>query len=100
MDHAYAKVFRGTAFTSKSPQEVSIWEDCLFCLDAEGVIRSTLKPQNHDYGTVLASYSGTEKFHELAEGEYFLPGFIDLHIHAPQWAQAGTAMDSHGQPFA
>ncbi len=93
MDHAYAKVFRGTAFTSKSPQEVNALEDCLFCLDAKGVIRRILKPQDHDYGTVLAAYSGTEKFHELAEGQYFLPGFIDLHIHAPQWAQAGTAMD-------
>ncbi|WP_319467062.1 guanine deaminase [uncultured Trichococcus sp.] len=93
MDHAYAKVFRGTAFTSRSLQEVSALEDCLFCLDAEGVIRRIQKPQDADYGTILATYGETEKFHELAEGQYFLPGFIDLHIHAPQWAQAGTAMD-------
>jgi guanine deaminase len=93
MDHAYAKVFRGTAFTSRSPQEVSALEDCLFSLDEEGVIRRILKPQEPDYEKVLAAYSGTEKFHELTEGQYFLPGFIDLHIHAPQWAQAGTAMD-------
>ena len=93
MDHAYAKVFRGTAFTSKSPQEVSVWEDCLFCLDAEGAIRRILKPQDSEYDNVLAAYKGSEKFRELAEGQYFLPGFIDLHIHAPQWAQAGTAMD-------
>ena len=93
MDRTFDKVFRGTAFTSKSPQEVSVWEDCLFCLDAEGVIRRILKPQDSDYGTVLDSYSGTESFIALAEGQYFLPGFIDLHIHAPQWAQAGTAMD-------
>lgn len=72
---------------------MSALEDCLFCLDAEGMIRRILKPQDAYYGTVLAAYSGTKKFHELAEGQYFLPGFIDLHIHAPQWAQAGTAMD-------
>ncbi|MDK2780330.1 MAG: guanine deaminase [Trichococcus sp.] len=93
MDHAYAKVFRGTAFTSRSPQEVSVWEDCLFCLDEEGLIRRILKPQDPDYAKVLESYSGTDSFLALAEGQYFLPGFIDLHIHAPQWAQAGTAMD-------
>lgn len=93
MDRTFYKVFLGTAFTSRSPQEVSALEDCLFCLDAEGMIRRILKPQDAEYGTVMAAYSGTEKFHELAEGQYFLPGFIDLHIHAPQWAQAGTAMD-------
>ena len=93
MDRTFEKVFRGTAFTSSTPQEVSALENCLFCLDAEGMIRRILKPQDAYYGTVLAAYSGTKKFHELAEGQYFLPGFIDLHIHAPQWAQAGTAMD-------
>ena len=93
MDRTFDKVFRGTAFTSKSPQEVSVWEDCLFCLDAEGVIRRILKPQDADYGTIFAAYSETEKFHELSDGQYFLPGFIDLHIHAPQWAQAATALD-------
>lgn len=93
MDHTFDKVFRGTAFTSKSPQQVKVLEDCLFCLDAEGVIRRILKPQDADYGTVLTAYNGTDKFRDLADGQYFLPGFIDLHIHAPQWVQAGTAMD-------
>lgn len=93
MDHTFDKVFRRTAFTSRSPQEVSSLEDCLFCLDSEGVIRRILKPQDAEYDNVLAAYKGSEKFRELADGQYFLPGFIDLHIHAPQWAQAGTAMD-------
>ena len=93
MDRTFYKVFLGTAFTSRSPQEVSSLEDCLFCLDAEGMIRRILKPQDSEYDNVLAAYKGSEKFRELAEGQYFLPGFIDLHIHAPQWAQAGTAMD-------
>ena len=93
MDRTFEKVFRGTAFTSRLPQEVRALEDCLFCLDAEGLIRRILKPQDADYGTIFAAYSETEKFHELSDGQYFLPGFIDLHIHAPQWAQAGTALD-------
>jgi len=93
MDHVYVKVFRGTAFTSRTPQEVTVLEDCLFCLDAEGMIRRILKPQAPDYGMVLAAYSGKASFTSLVDGQYFLPGFIDLHIHAPQWAQSGTAMD-------
>lgn len=93
MDYSFDKVFRGTAFTSRLPQEVRALEDCLFCLDAEGLIRRILHPQDLEYAKVLAAYSGRDSFRELSDGQYFLPGFIDLHIHAPQWAQAGTAMD-------
>jgi guanine deaminase len=93
MDYSFEKVFRGTAFTSRLPQEVRALEDCLFCLDAEGLIRRILHPQDLEYAKVLAAYSGRDSFRELSDGQYFLPGFIDLHIHAPQWAQAGTAMD-------
>ena len=93
MDYSFEKVFRGTAFTSRLPQEVRALEDCLFCLDAEGMIRRILHPQDLEYAKVLAAYSGRDSFRELSDGQYFLPGFIDLHIHAPQWAQAGTAMD-------
>ena len=93
MDYSFEKVFRGTAFTSRLPQEVRALEDCLFCLDAEGLIRRILHPQDLEYAKVLAAYSGRDSFRELSDGQYFLPGFIDLHIQAPQWAQAGTAMD-------
>ena len=93
MDRTFEKVFRGTAFTSRLPQEVRALEDCLFCLDAEGLIRRILHPQDLEYAKVLAAYSGRDSFRELSDGQYFLPGFIDLHIQAPQWAQAGTAMD-------
>lgn len=30
---------------------------------------------------------------ELAPSEVLLPGLIDLHVHAPQWPQLGTALD-------
>ncbi|NKC14168.1 MAG: amidohydrolase family protein [Gammaproteobacteria bacterium] len=26
------------------------------------------------------------------DNEYFLPGFVDLHVHAPQWPQLGNAL--------
>lgn len=29
----------------------------------------------------------------IPDGSYLLPGFTDLHIHAPQWPQAGLALD-------
>ncbi|GGA28624.1 guanine deaminase [Psychrobacillus lasiicapitis] len=89
----YAQVFQGTAFTSKSPKEVEILEDYLFCINDKGMIEQVVAPTNNDYSILLNAYEGKENFHRLAEGQYFLPGFIDLHVHAPQWAQSGTALD-------
>ncbi|MED4534378.1 guanine deaminase [Metabacillus fastidiosus] len=89
----YTKVFQGTAFSSKSPKEVEILKDYLFCINEEGIIEKTVAPETDEYQTLLNSYAGNENFHRLAEGQYFLPGFVDLHVHAPQWAQSGTALD-------
>ncbi|TQR17894.1 guanine deaminase [Psychrobacillus soli] len=89
----YAQVFQGTAFTSESPKEVKILKDYLFCINDNGMIEKVVAPEDADYPVLLNSYEGAENFHHLAEGQYFLPGFVDLHVHAPQWAQSGTALD-------
>lgn len=89
----YAQVFQGTAFTSKSPKEVEILKDYLFCINDEGMIEQVVAPADTDYSVLLNAYEGKENFHRLAEGQYILPGFVDLHVHAPQWAQSGTALD-------
>ena len=89
----YTQIFQGTAFSSKSPKEVQILKDYLFCINANGMIEKVVAPEDADYQALLNAYQGKENFHRLAEGQYFLPGFVDLHVHAPQWAQAGTALD-------
>jgi len=89
----YTRIFQGTAFTSKSPKEVQILKDYLFCVNTNGMIEQAVAPGDAEYQTLLDAYQGKDNFHRLAEGQYFLPGFIDLHVHAPQWAQAGTALD-------
>lgn len=89
----YTRVFQGTAFSSKSPKEVDILKDHLFCIDENGMIEKVVAPEDTDYQPLLDTYQGDETFHRLAERQYLLPGFVDLHVHAPQWAQAGTALD-------
>jgi len=89
----HTQIFQGTAFTSKSPNEVNILKDYLFCVNADGIIEKVIAPSDADYQKLLDAYDGKDNFHRLAEGQYFLPGFIDLHVHAPQWAQSGTALD-------
>lgn len=90
---AYAQVFLGTAFTSKTSTEVTILQDNLFCMNEAGFVEKIIGPEAAEYNELLLAYEGKEHFHRLQQGQYILPGFIDLHVHAPQWAQAGTALD-------
>lgn len=89
----YTQIFLGTAFTSKSPTEVQILKNNLFFVNADGMIDKIIAPEHLEYQNLVNSYKGKENFHQLENHQYFLPGFVDLHVHAPQWAQAGTALD-------
>lgn len=89
----YKQFFRGTAFSSKSSKEIEILKDHLFCIHDDGKIEKIVAPEDADYQVLLDAYQGKDNFYSLAEGQYILPGFIDLHVHAPQWAQSGTALD-------
>nr|WP_137597668.1 guanine deaminase [Paucilactobacillus kaifaensis] len=46
-----------------------------------------------DFNSVKTTALKQDHLLVLASDEYLLPGFIDLHIHAPQWPQAGLALD-------
>ncbi|MBB6692740.1 guanine deaminase [Cohnella xylanilytica] len=89
----YASVFQGTAFTSKSRREIDILRDHLFCVNDAGVIERVIAPGAADYERIRAEQEASGRFRRLAPGQYLLPGFVDLHVHAPQWAQSGTALD-------
>jgi len=89
----YMQLFQGTAFSSQSSKEIQILKDYLFAINTEGMIEKVVAPEDAEYQPLLEAYQGKSNFHRLAEGQYLLPGFIDLHVHAPQWAQSGTALD-------
>ncbi|MGE7919583.1 guanine deaminase [Viridibacillus sp. NPDC093762] len=89
----YTQIFKGTAFSSTSPKEIQILKDYLFFINTDGMIEKVVAPEHIDYQNLLDTYQDKANFHQLNDGQYFLPGFIDLHVHAPQWAQSGTALD-------
>lgn len=89
----YTQIFQGTAFTSKSPKAINILKDYIFCVNSNGIIEKMISPADSNYENFIATYQNNDNFHRLEEGQFFLPGFIDLHVHAAQWAQAGTALD-------
>ncbi|MGO2101351.1 guanine deaminase [Vagococcus salmoninarum] len=89
----YKLIVKGTGFTSQSLTTVTVLEECLFFITEDGLIAKIIQKNQADYSELVAKYSQQANYYELAPGQYLLPGMVDLHIHAPQWAQAGRALD-------
>ncbi|WP_461244175.1 guanine deaminase [Secundilactobacillus muriivasis] len=65
----------------------------LICFDESGYIARLIDSSEADYASVKQAAANAETLTELRDDQYVLPGFIDLHIHAPQWPNAGLALD-------
>lgn len=86
------KYFKGSVFHTPTDGVLEYLEDVLICVDAEGMIKRVVTTEQSDYPEMLAA-AKQGMLVELQKGQYFLPGFVDLHVHAPQWPQAGVALD-------
>ncbi len=68
-------VIKGTGFSSKNLQEIKVYEETLFCIDEAGVIQEIIEPDAEAYETVLAEQKEAQRFQELPQDSYLLPGF-------------------------
>ncbi|KAH6855811.1 hypothetical protein B0I37DRAFT_63357 [Chaetomium sp. MPI-CAGE-AT-0009] len=93
------KLFLGLFIHSKALNELEYLHDTAVCVDADGTIVAVerdcdeLKAKD----TVLPRLGWAETDVEIVkarEGQFFFPGFIDTHIHAPQYPNAGIFGDS------
>ncbi|KAF1303462.1 guanine deaminase [Candidatus Enterococcus willemsii] len=85
--------FKGNVFHTPSYGELVYLEDALIEVDSQGIIQEVYVSADEMYAIKLQEAKVCDSFIELKEGQYFLPGFVDLHVHAPQWPQAGIALD-------
>ncbi|KRN58976.1 guanine deaminase [Limosilactobacillus secaliphilus] len=83
----------GTYFSSKDPNHVQAVQDALIMIDSKGIIARILHRKDPEYAKQLQVARQQERLVELGADQYLLPGFVDLHVHAPQWPQAGLALD-------
>lgn len=84
--------FCGTAFHTPAPGQLEILENALICVAADGVISSVIPPSDPSYQITRSEYEQRQQLITLHPGQYLLPGFVDLHVHAPQWPQTGKAL--------
>lgn len=73
--------------------EIDVLTDMLIAVDDEGSIRSVLKPADEGYDVAKQAAIASGTLETLPEGSYLLPGFVDCHVHAPQYPQLGGALD-------
>ncbi|OUN89831.1 amidohydrolase family protein [[Collinsella] massiliensis] len=95
---AAARAIRGTFFHTPEYGSFEMLEQALIELDGHGAIERITLPADPAYPERLrAAREANERepgyLFELGEHEVVLPGFVDLHVHAPQWPQAGIALD-------
>lgn len=84
------RYFKGDVFHTPTDGQLEFLEDALIQVDSSGIITKVTKKGDNDYETDCQL---AEEVIALAKGQCFLPGFVDLHVHAPQWPQAGVALD-------
>lgn len=84
-------VFCGPLIHSLSTDEIEIIDSALLVV-IEGKITTLQKnvPGNKAEGIVSQFKLGSNvKVQHLPPGEFLIPGFVDTHNHAPQWAMRG-----------
>lgn len=89
----YKKVIEGTICTPETVDKIGCYGNALVCVNQQGLIASVLFPNNSQYGEIKQTAISQGNYHQLAADEYLLPGYVDLHVHAPQWPQAGLSLD-------
>ncbi|GAA3190878.1 guanine deaminase [Lentilactobacillus kefiri] len=90
---ATVKVIEGPTITSTDPSSIQCRKHQLTCIDGEGYIERIVDESDDDFESVRQHAKQTDQLLTLRPDEYLLPGFIDLHVHAPQWPNAGVALD-------
>ncbi|MBT6211065.1 MAG: guanine deaminase [Woeseia sp.] len=86
-------VILGTLVHAPVRGELEVIHDALVSVSANGEIVKIDKSGSTTYEQSLVAARKDPQLTTLKDGQYLLPGLVDLHIHAPQWPQLGKALD-------
>ncbi|GAA5848787.1 hypothetical protein JCM3766R1_005308 [Sporobolomyces carnicolor] len=90
-------IFKGTVVSPELDRSLSIAPDQLVVVDKAGFIAHVVSVRDEAslayLGFVQHGEIPHDRFVELGDNSWILPGFVDTHIHAPQYVNAGMALD-------
>ena len=81
----------GTFFHAPTADGLVVLEQALILVDTTGTITAVIHADDPAQPAAIAALGGD--LVRLPEGQFGLPGFVDLHVHAPQYPQLGLALD-------
>lgn len=88
----WKQIIYGQAFHAISPCDVECLPKQLYFIDQSGRIEDIIPTEDNQFAERLELARQEACFTELTDTQFLLPGFVDTHIHAPQWAQIGKAL--------
>ena len=93
MSDLAGKTIKTTIMHAPKLDGVEILADALVSVGDAGVIQSVCAQDDPSYAASLIAARDAGLLIDTNRRHYLLPGFVDLHIHAPQWPQLGKALD-------
>ena len=88
-----AGAFSGTVLHTPVCGQVELLREALIEVDGTGTIRAVHRDESPGRLAAAERHRAAGSLVVLGDGEYLLPGLVDLHVHAPQWPQLGLALD-------
>jgi guanine deaminase len=85
------RILRACALHTPARGVVEALDDVLIEIDAQGVISALHRAGTSTHAETLASAGA--RLAQAPAGTILVPGLVDLHVHAPQYPQLGTALD-------
>jgi len=87
------KTLAGTFFHAPALGAIEVLKDALVEIDVAGRIAAVRRSGDTGHADARIAASRAGNLVMLSDGCYVIPGFVDLHIHAPQYPQLGKALD-------
>ena len=91
--HSVATAFFGRFAHTPSRDALEILNDTLVLVDDKGMISDVLTPADPNFQEAFDQVTASGRLVRSGKTRMFLPGMVDLHVHAPQWPQLGRALD-------
>ncbi len=85
--------YLGTLLHAPQRDRLECLPGALLVAGADGAITAVHPAGSPQAAQETSRLEALEALVRLGPGQYLLPGFVDLHVHAPQWPQLGEALD-------